>query len=426
LGRNWLWLAFAFGAGVVIMAGVAALLVNIQTHKREEAEYPLKVVQIAPTELDPAVWGDNFPREYDTFQKTKDDTIKTPYGGSVPYSKLERYPALVRIWAGYAFSVDYNEERGHYYALIDQKETRRQEVVKQPAACANCHAAEAPQLIAEMGWEKFNGTPYKEISGTLHLGSSCADCHDPDTVALRITRPAFENAMAERGIDLSTATRQEMRTYVCAQCHVEYYFKGDSKVLTFPWSQGLTIDDIEKHYDNYGFKDWTHKETGAAMIKIQHPEFEMWSSSIHARSGVACADCHMPYVRDGAVKVSDHWLRSPLTDVNKACQTCHKQTEEELKGRVALIQDRTAGLLRETEKALLDAIDAIGAAQAAGASDAALAEARQLHRRASLRWDFVASENSTGFHSAQEAARVLANAIDFARQAQLAAERASQ
>jgi nitrite reductase (cytochrome c-552) len=426
LGRNWLWLAFAFGAGVVIMAGVAALLVNIQTHKREEAEYPLKVVQIAPTELDPAVWGDNFPREYDTFQKTKDDTIKTPYGGSVPYSKLERYPALVRIWAGYAFSVDYNEERGHYYALIDQKETRRQEVVKQPAACANCHAAEAPQLIAEMGWEKFNGTPYKEISGTLHLGSSCADCHDPDTVALRITRPAFENAMAERGIDLSTATRQEMRTYVCAQCHVEYYFKGDSKVLTFPWSQGLTIDDIEKHYDNYGFKDWTHKETGAAMIKIQHPEFEMWSSSIHARSGVACADCHMPYVRDGAVKVSDHWLRSPLTDVNKACQTCHKQTEEELKGRVDLIQDRTAGLLRETEKALLDAIDAIRAAQAAGASDAALAEARQLHRRASLRWDFVASENSTGFHSAQEAARVLANAIDFARQAQLAAERASQ
>jgi nitrite reductase (cytochrome c-552) len=217
-----------------------------------------------------------------------------------------------------------------------------------------------------------------------------------------------------------------MRTYVCAQCHVEYYFKGDSKVLTFPWSQGLTIDDIEKHYDNYGFKDWTHKETGAAMIKIQHPEFEMWSSSIHARSGVACADCHMPYVRDGAVKVSDHWLRSPLTDVNKACQTCHKQTEEELKGRVDLIQDRTAGLLRETEKALLDAIDAIRAAQAAGASDAALAEARQLHRRASLRWDFVASENSTGFHSAQEAARVLANAIDFARQAQLAAERASQ
>jgi nitrite reductase (cytochrome c-552) len=426
LGRNWLWLAVAFVVGLVIMAGVAALLVNIQTHKREEAEYPLKVVQIAATELDPAVWGDNFPREYDTFQKTKDDTIKTPYGGSVPYSKLERYPALVRIWAGYAFSVDYNEERGHYYALIDQKETRRQEVVKQPAACANCHAAEAPQLIAEMGWEKFNGTPYKEISGTLHLGSSCADCHDPDTVALRITRPAFENAMAERGIDLSTATRQEMRTYVCAQCHVEYYFKGDSKVLTFPWSQGLTIDDIEKHYDNYGFKDWTHKETGAAMIKIQHPEFEMWSSSIHARSGVACADCHMPYVRDGAVKVSDHWLRSPLTDVNKACQTCHKQTEEELKGRVALIQDRTAGLLRETEKALLDAIDAIGAAQAAGASDAALAEARQLHRRASLRWDFVASENSTGFHSAQEAARVLANAIDFARQAQLAAERASQ
>ena len=122
-----------------------------------------------------------------------------------------------------------------------------------------------------------------------------------------------------------------MRTYVCAQCHVEYYFKGDHKVLTFPWSKGLKIEEIEKHYDEYGFKDWTHDETGAPMLKIQHPEFEMWSTGLHARSGVACADCHMPYMREGAVKVSDHWVRSPLVNINQACQTCHKQDEQELK-----------------------------------------------------------------------------------------------
>ena len=237
--RRWLWIALAFFAGMLIMGAVAFLLTNIQTRKAEAVEFPLKTVQIAATELDPAVWGQNFPREYDTFKKTELDDTETPYGGSKPINKLEKYPILKRVWAGYAFSVDFNEERGHFYALIDQKATKRQEVVKQPAACANCHAGEAPQLIEQMGWEKFNSTPYKEISGTLHLGSTCADCHDPVTMDLRITRPAFKNAMAEIGVDLSKATRQEMRTYVCAQCHVEYYFEGDNKLLTFPWDKGF-------------------------------------------------------------------------------------------------------------------------------------------------------------------------------------------
>jgi nitrite reductase (cytochrome c-552) len=238
---------------------------------------------------------------------------------------------------------------------------------------------------------------------------------------LRITRPAFANAMAARGIDLENATRQEMRTYVCAQCHVEYYFAGENKVLTFPWRNGLAIDDIEQYYDDLGFTDWTHAETGASMIKIQHPEFELWSSGLHARSGVSCADCHMPYVRDGSVKVSDHWLRSPLFNINQACQTCHNVPEEQLVERITIIQDTTARLLRQSEEALLAAIDAVVAAREAGATDAQLEAALQLHRAASLRWDFISSENSTGFHSPQESARVLAESINLARQAELAA-----
>jgi nitrite reductase (cytochrome c-552) len=421
--RRWPWVILAFVVGFVLLGGLAFLLTNIMTRKAEAVEYPLKVVQIGEKELDPAVWGQNFPREYDSFKKTQDRTIQTPYGGSVPYDKLEKYPALKRIWAGYAFSVDYNEESGHYYALSDQKETQRQVAVKQPAACANCHAAEAPLLIEQMGWEKFNSTPYAEISGTLHTGSSCRDCHNPDTMELWISRPAFKNAMEARGVDLSKATRQEMRTYVCAQCHVEYYFKGDNKILTFPWSKGLKIEEMEKHYDEYGFKDWTHKETGAPMLKTQHPEFEMWSSGLHARSGVACADCHMPYVREGAVKVSDHWLRSPLTNVNAACQTCHKQDEQELKDRITIIQNNTAELLRKAEAVQVEAIDAINAAKASGVTEEQLKEALQFQRKAAFYWDFVAAENSTGFHSPQEAARVLANSIDAARQAQLAAQK---
>lgn len=421
--RQMLLLATAFVVGMLIMAGLAALFANIQQRKAETVEYPLRVIDVPEDELDPAVWGQNFPRQYDTFVKTEASDTETPYGGSVPYSKLERYPAMIRIWAGYAFSKDHDEERGHHYALTDQLETDRVTQFDQPGACANCHTADAPRLIEEMGWEEFNRTPYNELREHLHYGSSCADCHDPDTMDLRITRPALLNALEAREIDVNALTRQEMRTYVCAQCHVEYYFLGENKVLTFPWSQGLTIDDIESHYDAYEFADWTHAETNAPMIKIQHPEYEMSSTGLHARSGVSCADCHMPYVRDGAVKVSDHWLRSPLTNVANACQTCHQQDEEELRQRILTIQNNTAGLLRLTEEALLDAIDAIAAAQEAGATDEQLEQARTLHRRASLRWDFVSSENSTGFHSPQESARVLAMALDFARQAQLEAER---
>jgi nitrite reductase (cytochrome c-552) len=418
------WLLAAFAGGLVIMGLIAALLVNITTRKAEAEEYPLKVVELAEGEIDPSEWGKNFPRHYDSFMKTQDSTISTPYGGSVPYSKLERYPAMVRIWAGYAFSKDHNEERGHFYALQDQKETQRIGDRRPAGRVRQLPLGRCAAVDRRNGLGGVQPHALQRVARRPpHRASSCADCHDPNTMELRITRPAFKNAMAERGIDLEAATRQEMRTYVCAQCHVEYYFAGDNKVLTFPWDKGLNIDEIDAYYTEMGFKDWTHAETNAPMIKIQHPEFEMYSSGLHAKSGVACADCHMPYVREGAIKVSDHWLRSPLTNVNGSCQTCHRQDEAALVERINTIQDRTAGLLRTTETAMVDAIDAIVAAQTAGATDDQLENARYLHRRASLRWDFVSSENSTGFHSPQEAARILADAINFARQAQLEAER---
>lgn len=416
------WLIAAFIGGLVVMGGLAALLTNIQQRRNEAAVSPA-IIPVAEGEIDPAVWGINYPRQYDSFMRTQDDTISTPYGGSVPYSKLERYPAMIRLWDGYAFSLDHNEERGHFYAQIDQENTLRVQVVEQPGACANCHAAEVPGLIEEMGWAEMNSTPYNELKEKLHYGSSCNDCHDPATMELRITRPALLAGLESAGIDIEQASRQDMRTYVCAQCHVEYYFAGEDKILTYPWANGLNIDEIEQYYYDIGFKDWTHAETNAPMIKIQHPEFELASTGLHAQSGVACADCHMPYVREGSVKVSDHWLRSPLTNVNNACQTCHQQDEATLEERIITIQTRTSELLRLSEEAMLEAMDAIMAAQEAGATDAELEVARDFHRRASIRWDFISSENSTGFHSPQESSRVLAMSIDFARQAQLEAER---
>ncbi|MFN8596588.1 MAG: ammonia-forming cytochrome c nitrite reductase subunit c552 [Anaerolineae bacterium] len=416
-------LILAFLIGVVALIAIGALLVNITQRKGESIETVVRMVDIKDGETNAAVWGQNYPREYDRFLMMKDDTVSTPYGGSQQYDKLARFPAMKRLWNGYAFAVDFNEERSHYYSLVDQKETQRQVVVKQPGACANCHSGDAPNLIKSMGWEAFNHTPYAEISGTLHSGITCNDCHDPATMALRITRPAFINAMAKRGIDVTQATRQEMRSYVCGQCHVEYYFQGDNKLLTFPWEKGLNIDNINAYYDEYGFKDWAHKETGAPMLKMQHPEFELYSTGLHAQSGVACADCHMPYIREGAMKVSDHWIRSPLQNVANSCQSCHKMDESQLKTRILTIQNRTAGQLRETETAIIALIDAINAAKAAGATEADLKEAWDFQRKANMRWDFISSENSTGFHSPQEAARVLGDAMNYARMGQLSAER---
>ena len=418
------------GGTVVVFAllgvGLGLLLSNIEQRRLEGEMFPARIAPIASDELDPAVWGLNFPRQYDSFRRTAINYGRTPYGGSEPYDKHEKYPFLKTFWAGHPFAVDFNEERGHFYAQIDQRESLRTRQFKQPGACINCHAAEAPLLIAELGWETFNRTPYNDLKHRLHLGTSCADCHAPNTMELRISRPAFLNAMAVRGIDVGRASRQEMRSYVCAQCHVEYYFLGPDRILTFPWSRGLTIEAVEEHYDAYGFADWTHAITGAPMIKIQHPEFELWSTGIHARSGVACADCHMPFTREGGVKVSDHQNRSPLTNLNNACQTCHRIPEEELRARVSTIQDRTASLLRLAEAAIAELIEAIAERKREGAADAALAEARTLHRRAQMRWDFIFNENSMGFHSPQESARVLAQAIDFARQGLLSAERAGR
>ncbi|MCU0464454.1 MAG: ammonia-forming cytochrome c nitrite reductase subunit c552 [Anaerolineae bacterium] len=401
------------GVGV----GIGALLANISRQQTEARQYPLKLVEIGPDEIDASVWGQNFPLHYERFMMTENNYGETPYGGSEPYSKLERYPAMVRLWAGYAFSKDHNEERGHFYSQIDQRETERVQLVSQPGACINCHSGEAPLLIAEMGWEEFNRTPYNDLVDQLHTASTCADCHDPETMALRLTRPGLINALEADGINWTESSRQEMRTYVCAQCHVEYYFAGDDKVLTFPWAEGTNIDEIDQYYQNVGFTDWTHAETGGRMIKVQHPEYELYTSGLHYSAGVACADCHMPYIREGGIKISDHWVRSPLTNVGAACQTCHNVPEAELETRILTIQNRTAELLRITEETLIEAIDVIVAAREAGATDEDLAEAWEFHRRAQLRWDFISSENSTGFHSPQEAARVLAMSIDFAHRA---------
>jgi nitrite reductase (cytochrome c-552) len=360
--------------------------------------------------------------------------------------KLAKEPWLRRIFAGYAFAIDYRDRRGHFYSLFDQEQTRRVTERQQPGACLQCHASVvalyrfAGKGDVQKGFEVVSGMPYQEAHGLVDDKGrklvehpvACLDCHDPKTMAPLVTRPAFIAGIralkAKDGIrdydPNRDATRQEMRSFVCGQCHVEYYFKGPGKVVTYPWASGLRVEEIELYYDAEGFSDWVHAETGNQVLKAQHPEFEVWTQGVHARAGVACADCHMPYERVGAAKVSDHWVRSPLLNVNRACQPCHAVPEEELRARVLTIQDRHYALLQRAAKATTDMLDAIVAAKKVGATEGVLKDAAALHRKAQWRLDFVAAENSMGFHAPQELARILGEAIDYARQGQRAAEAA--
>ncbi|MBE0658688.1 MAG: ammonia-forming cytochrome c nitrite reductase subunit c552 [Bryobacteraceae bacterium] len=439
-------LLIAVAVTAVLAIGVTALLVNIFEHKQEARNAFFRVVDLDDNTDDPATWGKNFPLQYDGYKKTV-DMERTRHGGSgaLPHkpdakdprtvtsqSKIELDPRLVTMWSGYAFATDFREERGHAYMLIDQRTTRRVTEFKQPGTCLNCHAStyvfmkQAGGGDIFKGFEKMNQMTYTEATSNVKHPVSCIDCHDPKTMSLRISRPAFLEGIkalkASQGVqnyDPNTmASAQEMRSYVCGQCHVEYYFKGDEKRLTFPWSKGLQVENIYDYYTEVDHKDWVHKETGAPALKAQHPEFETYNQGVHARSGVACADCHMPYKREGGMKISDHHVRSPMLNINRACQGCHRFPEQEMKDRVEQIQSRFLQARDSAMDALVDLIADIKQAKDSGATDADLKAAREAQRKAGFFIDFVEAENSVGFHAPGEELRVLTQAIDAIRKGQ--------
>jgi nitrite reductase (cytochrome c-552) len=461
-GRSLLVALFVVSA--IAFASITALLVNIFERKAEARDPYIRTVEVTEDTVDASVWGVNWPRQYDTYLLTAEST-RTRFGGhggseALPEQKIERDPWLKRMFLGYAFSLDYRDRRGHAYMLQDQEETER---INRPqsGSCLHCHASVMPlyRKLGDgdemLGFELSHALSYQEANLMLHdLGAahpvSCVDCHAPDTMELRVTRPGFIQGirmLAESEAPVPAmpsierwrkgdrkkpyepnfeATRSEMRSFVCGQCHVEYYC-ATQMPLEFPWSKGLSMEAQEQHWNETTFPngepfhDYVHAETGAKILKAQHPEFELWSTGIHARSGVSCADCHMPYMRDGATKVSDHWVRSPLLNVNRACQTCHKQSEQEILARVDIIQQRNFDLIQRAGAALMAQLDAIVEARHNGATEEDLKEALEMQRKAQWRLDFIVAENSMGFHSPQEAARILGEAADYARQGQVAA-----
>jgi nitrite reductase (cytochrome c-552) len=416
-------------AGLVIV--LAAALIGVLTYAKnqtsnERATEPL--VEIAAMEPDSAKWGLNFPNQYDSLMKTKTNNIDTTYGGSSQFSWLERDPRQKILFAGYPFSKDYNDDRGHANALDDVRATKRLNLSHEDekktthATCYSCKSSDNPGLWNKMGMEAYDKMFFDEMTPKINNAIGCANCHEAGTMRLIVTNPALQEAFEAQGKDWKTFTRQEMRTVVCANCHVEYYFKGDGKYLVFPWEKGTKVEDMIAYYEEEGFKDWAYPETDTPMLKAQHPEYEFFTAdSTHFKAGVSCADCHMPYTREGAAKYSSHDVHSPLLNPEKACGQCHTDTEYVVR-RVNTIQEQVATTKISTEDAIIDAVSAIKAATASGKADSALLDqARKLHREAQFMWDIISAENSTGFHNPEYALKLLADATNRARQAQMLA-----
>ena len=423
------WILFIVTVVVVFLLGMLASSV---IDRKNEAKYAYTpVVKIAENEPRNEVWGKNYPKEYQSYLQTLDTSFATYQGGSHMIDLLEEDPRLVILWAGYGFAKDYNQGRGHLYAIDDIHNTLRTGAPTgpddgpMPNTCWTCKSPDVPRLMNEKGIEAAYAGKWASNGSEIVNAIGCADCHNPNDMSLQITRPALVEAFESMGKDIEHATHQEMRSLVCAQCHVEYYFnknvpgKEGVPYLVFPWKNGLSVEDMEKYYDDIAFSDWTHALSKAPMLKAQHPGYEVYMTGVHADRGVSCADCHMPYKSEGGQKFTDHHIQSPLNNVSNSCTVCHRQDANTLIQNVYSRQKKSTETRLSLEDDLVAAHLEAKKAWDLGATEAQMSDILQDIRHAQWRWDYGAASHGGSFHSPVETARVYATGLNKAKDARL-------
>ncbi|WP_405297054.1 ammonia-forming cytochrome c nitrite reductase [Algibacter sp. Ld11] len=404
----------------VVVVFLLGLLASSIVNRKNEAKYQyVPKVNIGDNEPRNAEWGKNYPAEYQSFLQTADTSFATYQGGSAMRDMLDEDTNLVVLWAGYGFSKDYSQGRGHMNAIKDITNSLRTGGPKgegdgpMPATCWTCKSPDVPRLMNEKGIAEFYSGKWADKGDEIVNPIGCADCHDSKTMKLTISRPALVEAFDAMGKDINQATHQEMRSLVCAQCHVEYYF--DKKIpgkegvpyLKLPWENGMSVEAMEEYYDAIEFSDWTHKLSRAPMLKAQHPGYETYLTGVHADRGVSCADCHMPYKSEGGQKFTDHHIQSPLNNVSNACQVCHREDADKLKMNVYDRQRKTAENRLKLEGFLVKAHVEAKKAWDLGATEDQMKDILMDIRHAQWRWDYAAASHGASFHSPVETARVI-------------------
>ncbi len=433
------WLGWVLFFTTLLIVFLLGLLASAIVERRAEAVFAY-TPEVEHSQFEPRneIWGKNFPRQYQSYLQTLDTVFRSKYGGSAMIDMLEVDPRMVVLWAGYGFSKDYTQGRGHYHSVEDLWETLRtgapvgDKNSPMPNTCWTCKSPDVPRVMNDLIEEKgdfqagvaaFYGGPWEERGHQIVNPIGCADCHDAETMNLRISRPALIEAFNRTGRDINTASHQEMRSLVCAQCHVEYYFNQDIvegvPYLVFPWDDGLKAEQMEEYYDNMEFSDWTHQLSKAPMLKAQHPGYEIFQTGIHAQRGVACADCHMPYRSEGGVKYTDHHMQSPLNNISNSCQVCHREETETLVQDVYARQDKIWEIRMDLEDMLVRAHVEAAKAWELGATDDQMEEILMDIRHAQWRWDYSVAAHGASFHSPVEIGRVIGTALNIAQEARV-------
>ena len=421
------WLIFLITLVVVFLLG---LLASSIMERRAESVYAY-TPQVKYDQWEPRneVWGENFPKEFQSYYETADTMFRSKFNGGAMIDMLEVDPRLVVLWAGYGFAKDYNLGRGHYYAVEDLRNTLRtggpvdDKTGPMPSTCWTCKSPDVPRLMNEIGVAEYYKGKWSSKGHEVVNPIGCADCHDAETMNLRISRPYLIEAFERQGKDINKATHQEMRSLVCAQCHVEYYFNKNrvkgSAFVQLPWDKGMGVEEMEEYYDEMDFKDWTHKLSKAPMLKAQHPGYEVYLKGIHADRGVSCADCHMPYKSEGGQKFTDHHIQSPLNNVANSCQVCHREEKEELIKNVFDNQDRIIENRDKLEELLVRAHVEAGKCWELGATEAQMKEILHGIRLGQWRWDYAAASHGGSFHAPVETGRVIGRGIDITQETRI-------
>ncbi len=429
--------------GFLVLAALVVAILPLALGCAPDKPEAVKTGTIPADTVDPKVWGNLYPVQYDLWLATSEDRPagESPYKrggdeGKVVYDKLSEYPFMALLFNGWGFGVEYNEPRGHAHMVTDQLEIDPSRV-KSGGACLTCKTPYAPSMYEEQG-AGYMGDPYLEVHSRIpkefqELGVTCIDCHDNETMAIKLSRPALTDALEDIGFDHEGATRQEMRTLACAQCHVTYVLQRDEEMkpveLIFPWegsNEGaITIENIiDVIKDEPSYYEWKQGVTGFKLAFIRHPEYEFFTAgSVHANAGLSCADCHMPYTRVGSAKVSDHDVTSPLKNEMEACRQCHPSSIEDLKEQVVAIQERTLSMTNRAGYATAVSaklFETTHKAKEAGrqVDQALYDQAKEFYLQAFYRTNYLGAENSLGFHNPSEAGRIAGDAIAMATQCQ--------
>ena len=405
----------------------------------------------------------DFPLQAASYDRNNESTFMSKYKGSVNFMKNDdvdplpegykqaAQPYLKNLWLGYPFMYEYREARGHTYAIHDILEidriNRYGEKGGMPATCWNCKTPKMVQWIKQYGddfWAKDFNQFRTEVTDDDSIG--CATCHNAETMQLQLYSEPLKDYLKSVGKDPAKLPRSEMRSLVCAQCHVEYYFNdpghGPTKRPVFPWKNGFTPEAIYSVYEDNGnvdmpgfkgkFADWVHPVSQTPMLKMQHPDYETWIDGPHGAAGVACADCHMPYQREEGKKMSSHWWTSPLRDPElRACRQCHAdKTAAYLRGRIEYTQDKTYKQLLVAQEYSVRAHEAVRLAleytgEKPADYDQLIIRAKEAVRKGQMFWDFVSAENRVWFHNPAKALDTLTSSITLSQDAINAALKAT-